>query len=256
MGMSPDMSLSLGSAGANLYAQVLALNPQVLFDISVANTLYQERTGASATTPSAVGDPVGSLKNLGTAGGWAVAPSDLARPTLRSSGGLYWLETDGSNDRMTISITATAGITAALALNVDTLVNGAASMELRATSRNDFSMELPQARTGPDLLWWGYTGAAFSTQANTTESTSLTAKRVASFRAETNNTIIRVNAVEIGADTSCVWTPANVLFLELGLGGAASDSNIYAAAYFDAFLTTAQNAVLESYLAQKIGVTL
>lgn len=101
MSLAPD--LSLGSSGLSLLSQVLALSPSALFDLSVANTLYQERTGASATTPSAVGDVVGSMKNLGTAGGWAIAPSDAARPILRQSGSLYYLETDGVDDEMDIS---------------------------------------------------------------------------------------------------------------------------------------------------------
>lgn len=52
-----------------------------------AGGVFQERTGASATTAaSADGDLVGSLKNFGTRAGWRTAAADGARPTLKVSG--------------------------------------------------------------------------------------------------------------------------------------------------------------------------
>lgn len=87
----------------------LDLAPELFFQISDLSTLKQERTGGSATTPAGVGDPVGSIQNLGTAGGWATAPSDSARMILRQTGGgKYYLEAD-SNDSYTVSFTNSAG---------------------------------------------------------------------------------------------------------------------------------------------------
>ena len=65
-------------------------------DPSDLSTLFQEITGASATTPSLVGDPVGTVVNKGTLGGYFVAPFTSWRPTLRQSGGAYYLEYDAS----------------------------------------------------------------------------------------------------------------------------------------------------------------
>ena len=64
-----------------------------------AHTLcYQERTGASATTPAvADGDPVGTIHDL-ISGLYVTMGSDAARPTFRASGGVSWLEFDGSSD--------------------------------------------------------------------------------------------------------------------------------------------------------------
>jgi hypothetical protein len=73
----------------------LSLSPYLWLDPSDLSTLFQERTGASATTPAGVDDPVGSMFDKGSAAVWWVAPSDAARPILRSAGGLYWLEFDG-----------------------------------------------------------------------------------------------------------------------------------------------------------------
>lgn len=60
--------------------------------------MRQERTGESATTPVAVGDPIGSIKNKGTKGGWFTTSADNRRPILRQTDGLYWFETDGVDD--------------------------------------------------------------------------------------------------------------------------------------------------------------
>jgi len=53
-----------------------------LYDPSDLSTLYQQRTGAAATTPSAVGGVVGTMLDLSGRGNHATAPSDAARPLL------------------------------------------------------------------------------------------------------------------------------------------------------------------------------
>lgn len=79
----------------------LALAPFAWYDPSALSTLFQERTGASATTPSAVDGVVGTMLDRSGNGQHVVAPADGSRPILRNSGTLYWLEFDGSNDVLT-----------------------------------------------------------------------------------------------------------------------------------------------------------
>lgn len=70
--------------------------------INLASTgAMQETTGASATTPAiADGNPVGSIKNLGTRGGWRTAPANPNRPTLKIVSGKTLMRLDGSDDVM------------------------------------------------------------------------------------------------------------------------------------------------------------
>lgn len=76
-----------------------AFSVKVFLDPSALDTMKQERTGAAATTPAAVGQPVGTIRNRGTVGGYAVASADDRRPILRQDGtGRHYLETDGVND--------------------------------------------------------------------------------------------------------------------------------------------------------------
>jgi len=110
MSMSLAMELSLvagGGAGLNLTQQTLALNPVVMLDVSQLATMWQDRGGAAATTPAVVDSPVGTMKNLGTIGGYFLAPSDAARPTLRSAAGLYWLQFNGTNQIMSLTFAVT-----------------------------------------------------------------------------------------------------------------------------------------------------
>lgn len=68
------------------------------------DTLFQERTGASATTPAGVGDPVGTMKDVSGNGLYAVATADGKRGVLRQTGGgLYYIEFDGLDDGYRIS---------------------------------------------------------------------------------------------------------------------------------------------------------
>lgn len=61
--------------------------------------LFQERTGASATTPAAAhGDPVGTWR--ARTGQNFVAPADGQRPTLRSNTGLAFVDFDNTDDQM------------------------------------------------------------------------------------------------------------------------------------------------------------
>jgi hypothetical protein len=87
---------SLGGAGFS----PISLNPYLWLDPSDLTTLFQERTGASATTPSVVDGVVGTILDKSGNARHLVAPSDAARPLLKNSGAVYWLEFDGSDDRM------------------------------------------------------------------------------------------------------------------------------------------------------------
>jgi hypothetical protein len=97
----------------------LALRPPAIFDPALAalstaavwidpsnaGSLLQEITGAAATTPAAVGDPVGSIRNLGAGGGWLTAPSNAARAVRQAPAGYPSLTHDGVDDWYNITAT-------------------------------------------------------------------------------------------------------------------------------------------------------
>lgn len=81
-------------------ALALLSSSAVWVDPADLGGMRQDRAGASATVAAAVGSPVGSVRNKGTAAGWFTAPSDAARSVLRQDAvtGAYYLEPDGVDD--------------------------------------------------------------------------------------------------------------------------------------------------------------
>ncbi|MBI1179114.1 MAG: hypothetical protein GC201_01050 [Alphaproteobacteria bacterium] len=68
------------------------------YDPSDLTTLFQDSAG---TVPVAAdGDPVGKMLDKSGNGRHLTAAADAARPTFHTSGGLSWIEGDGSNDRL------------------------------------------------------------------------------------------------------------------------------------------------------------
>lgn len=98
LGFGLSTELDPGSATYSPVALFAGGEAGFYFDPSVLSSLFQERTGGSATTPAVVDGVVGTMLDLSGNGNHATAPSDAARPILKQSGGLYYLQFDGVND--------------------------------------------------------------------------------------------------------------------------------------------------------------
>lgn len=81
-----------------------------LYNPSNSATVFQERTGASATTPAEADDPVGTILDLSGNDNHAVTPSDAARPVLRLNSGVYSLDYDGTDDYLSATMTLVDGM--------------------------------------------------------------------------------------------------------------------------------------------------
>lgn len=99
-----------GGAAAPGFDPTTVTGVLAVYDISDLSSLFQERTGASATTAAVVDGPVGTVLNQVSGGPHLTAPSDAARPLLRQSGSYYYLEHDGSNDVLSAQYTGTFGL--------------------------------------------------------------------------------------------------------------------------------------------------
>lgn len=76
------------------------------WDPSDLTSVFQERTGASATTAASVGDPVGTILDLSGNANHMTAAADAERPILRQDGSNnYYLEFDGTDDALSTSMT-------------------------------------------------------------------------------------------------------------------------------------------------------
>lgn len=122
------MGFLAGNIGALSARPAVGVLPSALFaggaggawlDPSDLTTLFQERTGASATTASGVGDPVGTVLDKSGNSNHGIAPSDDARPVLqKDSAGHYYLAFDGTDDQLDMaSLAGGAATTFAIALD-------------------------------------------------------------------------------------------------------------------------------------------
>ena len=89
-----------------------SLNPVLWVDPSYAGGRFQEITGAGATTPAtAQNDPVGSVLNRGSAGGWMSAAATGQRPLLGLDDGSYFAP-DNVDDTLSGDVAVIAGFAA------------------------------------------------------------------------------------------------------------------------------------------------
>jgi hypothetical protein len=103
LGLSASAAAMIGPPGSNPapWSPLDLPNTVIWLDPSDLSTMWQETTGASATTPTQVDGVVGTIKDK--AGGfYLTAPSDAARPVLRKVGELYKLEFDGVDDYLKV----------------------------------------------------------------------------------------------------------------------------------------------------------
>lgn len=95
-----------GGGASSLLPQIQAMfgggEQGVIYDVTDPLSLFQERTGASATTPSGSNGPIGTLKDLSPNNNWSVAPSDAARCLSRQGVGApnVYGEFDGVDDSL------------------------------------------------------------------------------------------------------------------------------------------------------------
>lgn len=234
----------------------------IWLDASDISTMKQERTGASATTAAAVDAVVGSWLNKGTLGGWATAPTDAARPILRSDGTLYWLEfaTDKQFDM--------ASEWRALFQNVDRAMIAAALSGSTGVPLGWATNAATNLRAS--LLYstgWTFFGRRLDADsgAGTTGQGADTAVRVIRGHADYANAdaFLYRNGALLASNTSfqTAGSTSNTVSFNGKIGCATAGTafltgNIYAIAA-DAILPDhADIADIDAYLASKCGVTL
>src|SRR3990172_6611938 len=101
----------LGGGGDPLLAAIQAMfgggEQGGIYDTTNLETMFQERTGAAATTPSGANGPVGSLKDLSPNNNWCTAISDVRRPLSRQGAGApnIYADFDGIDDYLFATFT-------------------------------------------------------------------------------------------------------------------------------------------------------
>jgi hypothetical protein len=112
-----------------------------LYDPSDLSSMTQDDLGV---TPAAVNSPVGRITDKSGNGVNLVQATAAARPILRQSGALYWLEFDGVDDVMAVAsaINSTGALTAVAAARNSTYVAFQRLYSLPAGGSSDFDNPL------------------------------------------------------------------------------------------------------------------
>lgn len=253
MSLSLQLGLRLGLlSGGFTPASLFAAGEQgAWYDPSDFSTMFQ--TDDTSTPVTAAGQMVGRIQDKSGNGNAAVQANLAARPILRLDAvtGTYYLEFDGTDDRLVCPISVSAQFDRVTALrqiswtNTDQLWSqGSAGLpELRQSSASPglIIISSGSSMTANNGLAVGTTGIAVETVDGTARSLSL----------QINNNAPTTNmpASTFGAQTS----------MSLGArtaGTLAGNFRVYETVVRSGFMTAGQLAALKAYLANRHGVTL
>lgn len=112
-GNPPSASMLLNAARTIVLSGVTG----AIYDVAVLNSLWED---SARTTPASINGPVGAMDDLSGNGFHQIQATTAKKPILRTGGGLYWLEADGTDDSMRTvgSINCTSVDKAFLAMGV------------------------------------------------------------------------------------------------------------------------------------------
>ncbi len=233
--------------------------------------MYQERTGAAATTLCSPDDPVGTYHDLIT-GLYATAPSDTARPTYRSSAGLHWLDFDGSNDTLSVSSidmsgTGNASVFTAVAKGTDTVTVAAVVGEFATVSPSSnagaFTLLAPhttgQPTFGAQVSGTGGVNARFYASNAAPVTRVLTAAMKTTATSSTDALSVRVNgATSAGSQVATASTTGNFGNYPLWFGSRAGSSLFFGGdiyGYIVRGAATSDPVPTEQYLERLSGLS-
>jgi hypothetical protein len=216
------------------------------YDPSDLSTVWQDAAG---TTPATAGDPVGRIDDKSGNGNHATQSTSTARPTLQTSGGLYYLDFDGVDDFMrSSSFPAIAQpISAALGFRASAIpkfiIDGHDANQFSLITVNVGGVDKLRfvSGDGPPFLYVDYTYGGDT---------------VARVLANGASSVIAIDGVEtVGAASAT----AAVTAWTLGAAGTdvlPLDGRIYGFVAVDRTLTAGEIDDVEAYLATKSGVTI
>lgn len=260
----------------------LVYSPALWLDASDIATLFQDRTGASASTPVASNaDPVGTWKDKSGNARHLIAPSDAARPTYEtgSLNGLSGLLFDGLNDVLQLTdasaIKALSNITvigvvkptAAASANTTTcghliFLHNAAATEIWFCAGSTSTALL----SGETILAYGDSTGASKRLGSSTYSRSANTHQVWSASLGSAGVTLHVNGSAVNLDlavnttTSTASGPSLTTITSPLLShpvpaGNAGEQRTLELLVFPSVLSTSQRQQVERYLGNKWGIT-
>lgn len=242
-------SMVVGMMGGTVQSPETA---EIWFDPSDLSSMWQEITGSSGFTPVAVGDPIGSIRNKGTVGGWATAPSTSNRPVLGKTGDLYYIKADINTS---IQINLSAAQVSAITLQQLMFVIGwyvETTGTILGGSGSSSGENLHTGIQNAGLIRFATFGDNIDGPANESGNILVVTERLAS-----TNRYIRKNGSQIASDTpATLMTGGSLQFFVGPLSSGGDERRIYGfVAKTGASIADSLRASYEQYMAGKTGLS-
>jgi hypothetical protein len=231
----------------------------VWYDPSDLSTMFQNSDG---TTAVAVGDPVGYIADKSGNGNHAIQATSAKRPTLRESGGLYYLEFSGAQGLRTgsnIDFTATDTMSVFVGVKKDN-DNTANMLEHSAnigTTNGTF-----RVHSGAGGLYRNQSkGDVLSNANNSDNAAPSTNVLTGQSKISTDSNVLRIDGVEAATSTTNQGV-GNYISDQLNIGSrndggsAQLTGRIYSMIVRNVLSSDAEIDSTEAYVASKTGVSL
>lgn len=229
------------------------------YDPSDLTTLFQNSDG---TTAVAVGDPVGYIADKSGNANHAIQATSAKRPTLRESGGLYYLEFSGAQGLRTsgnvdFTGTDTMNVFVGVKKDDDTTDN---ILEHSANIGGNNGTFRVQSGTG-GLYRNQSKGSVLSNANNSDNAAPSTNVLTGKSKISTDLNVLRIDGVEAATSTSNQGT-GNYISEQLNIGSRNNGSSlqlsgrIYSMVIRNVLSSDAEIASTEAYVANKTGVSL
>jgi hypothetical protein len=265
LSLSLTDNLSLTGSGAPV---PLSLSPLAWYDPSDLTTMFQTGSRAApGTAVSADGDPVGLI--LDKSGNQLDLTQGTAanRPLYKTSGGLHWLQFDGSDDSLSINhaslrLLGDMTLCAAAYKNAGGSFGGILSCQTGAATVNAYEWRFSSAAGDLEPQFVSADGAAAEADAPSTAELlhTFATACVSSIRRDGGATVefgldgareVEIHTTVPTADASSVFVMGN-----RSAGGIPLAGRIYQASVFGSYLSNGDLALLETHHGAKCGVVL
>lgn len=232
------------------------------YDPSDLTTLWQDTAGTTPVT--ADGDAVARIDDKSGRGNHLVQATGLSQPLYKTSGGLHWLQFDGSNDGMatssTVDFTGTDEVSLCIGIRKSSDAAGAGTVvELSADiGANAGTFLLRAPRTATSDFGWFSKGTLLGDNAIPGYAAPISAVVTAFGKISTDNIGARVNGVlDTDTDDQGTGNYGNYTLYVGRRGGTTLpfNGNIYSLVIRNRLFNSAEIASIERYAAAKTGVT-
>ena len=231
----------------------------VWYDPSDLSTMFQNSDG---TTAVAVGDPVGYIEDKSGNGNHAIQATSAKRPTLRETGGLYYLEFGGAQGLRTasnIDFTGTDTMSVFVGVKKDDDTTDNILEHSANIAGNDGTFRVHSGTGG--LYRNQSKGSVLSNANNSDNAAPSTNVLTGQSKISTDLNVLRIDGVEAGTGTTNQGT-GNYTSQQLNVGSRNNGGSlhltgrIYSMVIRNVLSSDAEIASTEAYVANKTGVSL